>query len=143
LCISTKLDLHKFFSYRINRISDPKRQFTITNDGRLLVANALDREEIPKYYLSVEAVEKRRKSNNILLLVVVNDANDNAPVPYILPENCLFMEHIPAGNLPLCEIRAFDLDTNDNGPPFKMTVSSSFQYNDYVRLTFNKSTLYD
>lgn len=46
-----------FSSYRINRKTDPKRQFSVDEYGNVKIAHTLDREEIPAYNLLIEAFD--------------------------------------------------------------------------------------
>lgn len=129
------------FFWRINRESDPKRQFSIDQGGSLRLVQPLDREEFDAYDLLIEAVDSGDNVGKNRLKIIVEDVNDNAPRPYTIPETCVFMENVPVEQLQqsYCEIRGDDPDTLENGPPFKIDVSPSFKYANFVRLNFNAS----
>ncbi|KAI6218118.1 CBR-HMR-1 protein [Aphelenchoides besseyi] len=124
-------------SYRINRESDPKRQFSIDQNGALRVAAPVDREDIAFYNLRIEAFDTNGNIGTQFVDIYLDDVNDNAPIPYTVPHPCVFMENTtPDYNRPICEIRAYDRDSRAFGPPFHMEVADSFKYADQLRLEF-------
>ena len=48
-------------SFRINRESDPQRQFSVDPQGFISVARELDREKISEYLLRVEVTDGCRR----------------------------------------------------------------------------------
>lgn len=66
----------------------------------------------------------------------LDDENDNAPLPYTVPNPCIFMENTDPANLPTCEIRAFDRDSKMFGPPFRMSIGEGFADADKVEVEF-------
>ncbi|EGT50929.1 hypothetical protein CAEBREN_30886, partial [Caenorhabditis brenneri] len=125
------------FSFRINRQSDPKRQFTIDQDGTLRVAHSLDREDIAVYNLIIEAYDNSNNIGRQMVAVYLQDVNDNGPEPYTVPRPCIFRENTPVNQLGTCEIRATDRDTVEFGPPFTMELSPNFKYGQYLNVVFN------
>ncbi|CAI5439269.1 unnamed protein product [Caenorhabditis angaria] len=126
------------FSFRINRQSDPKRQFTIDQDGTLRVAHKLDREDIAVYNLIIEAYDNSNNIGRQMVAVYLQDVNDNGPEPYTVPRPCIFRENTPVNQLGTCEIRATDRDTAEFGPPFRMEVAPNFKYSQYLNVVFNQ-----
>ncbi|CAI2294435.1 unnamed protein product [Caenorhabditis sp. 36 PRJEB53466] len=125
------------FSFRINRQSDPKRQFTIDQDGTLRVAHTLDREDIAVYNLIIEAYDNSNNIGRQMVAVYLQDVNDNGPEPYTVPRPCIFRENTPVNQLGTCEIRATDRDTAEFGPPFTMELSPNFKFGQYLSVVFN------
>ncbi|CAB3408176.1 unnamed protein product [Caenorhabditis bovis] len=125
------------FSFRINRQSDPKRQFTIDQDGTLRVAHKLDREDIAVYNLIIEAYDNSNNIGRQMVAVYLQDVNDNGPEPYTVPRPCIFRENTPVNQLGTCEIRATDRDTAEYGPPFTMELAPNFKFGQYLNVVFN------
>ena len=125
--------------YRIDRKTDPKRQFTVGEDGVVRLRSQLDREEIPTYYITVEGFDQQGNTKGQIFMINVMDVNDNGPIPYMVPNPCIFMEHEDPQRQPTCEIRARDEDTAENGPPFIMRVADDFKYSQYLSITFDQS----
>ncbi|VDD96463.1 unnamed protein product [Enterobius vermicularis] len=122
-------------TYRINRKTDPKRQFSVDEYGNVKIAHTLDREEIPAYNLLIEAFDTGNDSSSVIFFARGNV--DSMGVDVVVP--CVFMEHVDPTQQQPCEIRAIDRDTMANGPPFYMRLSSNFKYGDYLDVVFDKN----
>ncbi|KAK6739393.1 hypothetical protein RB195_008087 [Necator americanus] len=124
--------------FRINRQSDPKRQFTIDQDGTLRVAQRLDREDISSYKLIIEAFDAAGNLGTLLVAVYLRDVNDNAPEPYTIPKYCVFPENRPANKQGTCEIRCTDKDSPAYGSPYNMQLDQSkWKYGEFLSVTFD------
>uniref|UniRef100_A0A915LUW4 Uncharacterized protein n=1 Tax=Meloidogyne javanica TaxID=6303 RepID=A0A915LUW4_MELJA len=119
-------------TYRISRETDPKRQFSIDQNGALRVAQLLDREDIPYYALRIEAFDQAGNIGAQYVDIYLQDDNDNAPRLETFPNPCIFMENTPPEQQSACEIRATDDDLEENGPPFNMSLAPDFQFRDYL-----------
>ncbi|KAL6730179.1 hypothetical protein Aduo_001173 [Ancylostoma duodenale] len=126
------------YTFRINRQSDPKRQFTIDQDGTLRVAQRLDREDISSYKLIIEAFDAAGNVGTQLVAVYLRDVNDNGPEPYTVPKYCVFPENTPVNQQGTCEIRCTDKDSPEYGPPFNMQLDQSkWKYGEFLSVTFD------
>uniref|UniRef100_A0AC35TLX9 Cadherin-89D n=1 Tax=Rhabditophanes sp. KR3021 TaxID=114890 RepID=A0AC35TLX9_9BILA len=123
-------------TYRIDRETDPKRQFSIDQNGALRVAEKLDREDIARYFLRIEVNDEAGNKGSQQVTVNLQDVNDNAPFPITRPDPCIFMENTDPEAQPSCTIVGIDKDTPEFGPPFKMRVGAGFKYNDHFNITF-------
>ncbi|KAK0427454.1 hypothetical protein QR680_010233 [Steinernema hermaphroditum] len=125
--------------FRIDRTTDPKRQFSIDQNGNLYTAQRLDREEFPFYKLGIEAYDSNGNIGRLGVEITVMDVNDNSPIPYTVPTQCIFMENTDPSMQPTCEIRAYDRDERQNGPPFTMEVGPGFKYGNFLSITFDQA----
>uniref|UniRef100_A0A0M3K3B8 Cadherin-related hmr-1 (inferred by orthology to a C. elegans protein) n=1 Tax=Anisakis simplex TaxID=6269 RepID=A0A0M3K3B8_ANISI len=105
----------------------------------LRVAQSLDREDISRYNLIVEAFDPVGNVGSQRIDIYVQDVNDNAPIPYTVPNPCVFMENTDPSQQPKCEIYAHDPDTAEYGPPFQMTLAQNFKYGKYLSVVFDPS----
>jgi hypothetical protein len=67
--------------YEIDRQSDRRRQFAISEDGTVSIQRALDREQQPTHQVKILAIDDGDppKTATATLTVTVDDINDNAP----------------------------------------------------------------
>ena len=67
--------------YAIDRSSDRRRQFSISEDGTVTIQRALDREAVPTHQVKILAIDDGDppKTATATLTVTVDDINDNAP----------------------------------------------------------------
>ena len=67
--------------YEIDRASDRRRQFAISEDGTVTIQRALDREQQPTHQVKILAIDDGDppKTATATLTVTVDDINDNAP----------------------------------------------------------------
>ncbi|KAG8592449.1 hypothetical protein GDO81_000504 [Engystomops pustulosus] len=82
----------------------------------LVLVHWLDREELDRYQLEVEAFDGGypRRTGRLLIDITVLDANDNPP-SFDQPEyNGWVWENAPAGT-PICTVHAMDPDLGSNG----------------------------
>ncbi|XP_077285553.1 cadherin-N2 [Arctopsyche grandis] len=121
--------------YSIDRSSDRKRQFYISQEGVVSIQRPLDREDIPKHELKVLAIDDGipPKTATATLTVSVLDINDNAP-KFAKDYRPVILEHsIPQK---VADIYAIDDDdrSKGNGPPFQFRLDPAAD--DIIRASF-------
>uniref|UniRef100_A0A0K0E875 Cadherin n=2 Tax=Strongyloides stercoralis TaxID=6248 RepID=A0A0K0E875_STRER len=126
------------FTYRIDRETDPKRQFSIDQNGALRVAEKLDREDISRYFLRIEVNDEAGNRGQQMVTINLSDVNDQVPYPVTRPDPCIFWENTDPDQQLSCLITGIDRDTPEFGPPFKMRVADTFKYGNYFNITFNE-----
>uniref|UniRef100_A0A0N5C4L2 Cadherin domain-containing protein n=1 Tax=Strongyloides papillosus TaxID=174720 RepID=A0A0N5C4L2_STREA len=126
------------FTYRIDRETDPKRQFSIDQNGALRVAEMLDREDISRYFLRIEVNDEAGNRGQQMVTINLSDVNDQVPYPVTRPDPCIFWENTDPDQQLSCLITGIDRDTPEFGPPFKMRVANTFKYGNYFNITFNE-----
>lgn len=65
-------------SFKIDRSSDKKRQFSISQDGTVTIQRTLDREDSPRHQVKILAIDDGvpPKTATATLTVIVQDVND-------------------------------------------------------------------
>uniref|UniRef100_A0A0N4ZYG1 Cadherin domain-containing protein n=1 Tax=Parastrongyloides trichosuri TaxID=131310 RepID=A0A0N4ZYG1_PARTI len=126
------------FTYRIDRETDPKRQFSIDQNGALRVAEKLDREDISRYFLRIEVNDEAGNRGQQMVTINLSDVNDQVPYPVTRPDPCIFWENTDPDAQSSCLITGIDRDTPEFGPPFKMRVANTFKYSNYFNISFNE-----
>lgn len=92
-------------------------QFAINADtGRITVAQALDREYIPSYTLTVVATDRRvpPQSASVPVIVTILDVNDNLPTFTSTSYQATVSESADVG-VPVVTVQATDRDSGENG----------------------------
>ncbi|XP_047118591.1 neural-cadherin-like [Schistocerca piceifrons] len=121
--------------YAIDRTSDRKRQFAISQDGIVSIQRNLDREETPRHQVKVLAIDDGvpPKTATATLTVIVQDINDNAPT-FLRDYRPVLPEHVPPRKV--VEILATDDDdrSKSNGPPFTFRMDPNAD--DVIRASF-------
>lgn len=122
-------------SYVIDRATDRKRQFSISQDGVVMVQRALDREEATRHELHILAIDdgQPRRTATATLTIVVTDVNDNAPV-FLQNYRPILTEHVAPRKV--IEIMAKDEDDNlvGNAGPFQFRLDP--KASDVIRASF-------
>lgn len=122
-------------SFTIDRTSDRKRQFSITQDGTVKIQRMLDREDTPRHQVKILAIDDGtpQRTATATLTVVVADINDNAP-RFLRDYRPVIMEHTSPTKIE--EILATDDDdrSKGNGPPFTFRMAKDAP--DYIKEFF-------
>ncbi|XP_050530665.1 neural-cadherin isoform X3 [Daktulosphaira vitifoliae] len=122
-------------SYAIDRASDRRRQFRISQEGTVSIQRQLDREETPRHQVKILAIDDGipPKTATATLTVIVQDINDNAP-KLLRDYRPVLPEHVPARKV--VEVLATDDDdrSKSNGPPFTFRMDPNAD--DVIRASF-------
>ncbi|XP_026817887.1 neural-cadherin isoform X2 [Rhopalosiphum maidis] len=122
-------------SYAIDRVSDRRRQFRISQEGTVSIQRQLDREETPRHQVKILAIDDGvpPKTATATLTVIVQDINDNAP-KLLRDYRPVLPEHVPARKV--VEVLATDDDdrSKSNGPPFTFRMDPNAD--DVIRASF-------
>ena len=112
------------FKYYIDQESDKKSQFIIDEvSGQIRVHQALDREDIDVYHLTVTAIDNGSPPSTGVtkVIVTISDVNDSAP--QLAQTTIQIKENSPVGtNMSPVALRATDADLSNNAGPFKFTL---------------------
>ncbi|XP_054284040.1 neural-cadherin isoform X4 [Macrosteles quadrilineatus] len=122
-------------SFAIDRSSDRKRQFLISQEGTVTIQRQLDREETPRHQVKILAIDDGvpPKTATATLTVIVQDINDNAPM-FLKEYRPVLPEHVPPRKV--VEVLATDDDdrSKSNGPPFTFRMDPNAD--DIIRASF-------
>ncbi|XP_066902324.1 neural-cadherin isoform X6 [Halyomorpha halys] len=122
-------------SFGIDRGSDRRRQFLISQEGTVTIQRQLDREETPRHQVKILAIDDGvpPKTATATLTVIVQDINDNAPM-FLKEYRPVLPEHVPPRKV--VEVLATDDDdrSKSNGPPFTFRMDPNAD--DIIRASF-------
>ena len=122
--------------YAIDRASDRRRQFAISDDGTVTIQRELDRESVPTHQIKILAIDDGDppKTATATLTVIVEDINDNAP-RFLKNYRPVLPEHSPPRKV--VEVLATDDDdrSKGNGPSFTFRMDPNAE--DVIRASFN------
>ncbi|XP_054841872.1 neural-cadherin-like [Eublepharis macularius] len=128
------------FSYHLLNKSNPNGQFSVANDGWVLVARHLDYEAVVQYQLVVIATDMGQPamSGSATVLVALQDVNDNGP-EFEAPYSPVVWENTPSPQIVAMNetstlLYAKDRDSPSNGAPFSFHLLSDFGSVTYFNL---------
>ncbi|KAJ7403125.1 hypothetical protein BTVI_80547 [Pitangus sulphuratus] len=120
------------FSFHLLHKSDPGGQFSLANDGWLMVAGLLDHETVTQYHLIVIATDMGQPplTGSATVLVTLQDVNDNGPefeAHYnpVVWENTASPQVVQMNETSTL-LYAKDRDTAANGAPFSFRLLGDF-----------------
>lgn len=137
-------EMNRRFSYSLDRKSEGSHQFTIDQYGNLYNLESLDRELKDKYILRIFAIDEGYppQTGIATLNLEVLDVNDNYPIfaedyrPVIMENSAPFQF--------VSSIRAKDLDSPDNGPPYSFEFADKLNvWPDRKNAKFNLTYVFD
>ena len=121
--------------YLIDRSSDRRRQFAISEDGTVSIQRRLDRETSPAHQIKILAIDDGDppKTATATLTVIVQDINDNAP-RFLKNYRPVLPEHTQPRKV--VEVLATDDDdrSKGNGPSFTFRMDPNAEEN--IRKSF-------
>uniref|UniRef100_A0A8C3FEP6 Neural-cadherin n=1 Tax=Chrysemys picta bellii TaxID=8478 RepID=A0A8C3FEP6_CHRPI len=128
------------FLYRLINRSDPSGQFSVGNDGWVVVAGLLDHEAVTQHHLVVIATDmgQPRLTGSATVLVTLQDVNDNGP-EFEAQYNPVVWENTASPQIVQMNetstlLYARDRDTAANGGPFSFHLLSNFGSVTYFNL---------
>lgn len=118
-------NLNGIIKYRIAK-GDSLNQFAINkSNGSICLARSLDRETISNYTLEIEACDfgTPERCNSVELIILVLDANDNAPIFAQTNYSIILQENRPLGYI-FFTFQVSDADEPPNSTPFTFDIRS-------------------
>ncbi|XP_029949454.1 neural-cadherin-like [Salarias fasciatus] len=125
-------------TYSLSEDSDSEGLFTVDQSGVLSVARPLDREKTAQHHLVIVATDHGVPplSGSATVQLPLLDVNDNGPEFEAVYAPVVFENvagpQVVRMNQTSTLLRAVDLDSAENGPPFHFTVPSEYRHsNDF------------